>query len=125
MNPSASHTQDNSAGVDIRRIRVPIVMMASALAVIVAIVLSAGFSIWSAKTHEADNIVHLERGMVLRNGGPVYRNHLTEMRNELREKIDDVGKKNRAAMRKMRINCRRSRRGGLACTTVVPEPKDH
>jgi hypothetical protein len=100
--------------IDIRDLRVPLVMVLALIVVVVTVSIGILGSWYKTATHADDAVKHLDVAQVARQGGPVYKQDLVEARSAITTKIDDIDQKQERRLRGLQMQCRNTR-AGLNC----------
>ena len=100
--------------VDIRRISLPVGIVAG----LVAVVGSAALMWGNVSAHTHDRIVHLDTKEVAEKGGPVMRIQLAELERKI-DKLDQAMVDVKDRMYRMTFRCRRTA-SGMDCKTGEP-----
>jgi hypothetical protein len=106
---------ENSGGMDIKRLRVPLPMMISFLVGIISIAVAVT-TVWlKTESHILTREAHIDIGEATRGGGVAYKNDVEKARLDLEKKI-------RKSLKSARVTCRRdSTRDALNCDIYFQE----
>ncbi len=104
---------ERSEGVNIARVRVPLIMTLTLIVVCCGAVLSFAFAWSTATSHAANRAIHADEAQSLAKGGVAYSS-------DVRSAIATEGERTRRLIRAITINC--AKRGTeFNCTVSLPE----